>query len=306
MGSVGELKGILDRMFFKGTVRRMGNDNQYKYSLAMFVVGFFEHQVDRMESSFANNVYEYFDNKFFNELGSQKIPQLRTVPIEKSIDVKHRVEPYDRILDILGRRKGPFATANCICRQVETMVKDGCKLKNAGSGCLLFGRTALHYMELGIAKEINKKEALDLVNRAMETGLVVQPVNTINPTGICFCCGCCCGLLRSAKRHPKPVQLFASNFYANLDGSKCNECKKCLKRCQMDAIIALKANFSIDLDRCIGCGVCVPTCPQKALRLEAKETLKVPYDNVKKLYLNILKSRFGLLKSLKILAKNLF
>jgi len=39
----------------------------------------------------------------------------------------------------------------------------------------------------------------------------------------------------------------------------------------MEAIQMEDGSAVINLDRCIGCGLCVPTCDVKAIRLQAKE-----------------------------------
>jgi electron transport complex protein RnfB len=42
------------------------------------------------------------------------------------------------------------------------------------------------------------------------------------------------------------------------------------------------------LNRCIGCGVCVPTCPQDAIKLRKKEEEIVPPKNTAATYMAIM------------------
>jgi ferredoxin len=44
----------------------------------------------------------------------------------------------------------------------------------------------------------------------------------------------------------------------------------------MDAVVLVDAVATVDLGRCIGCGVCVPTCPESALSLVNKAYEMVP------------------------------
>jgi formate hydrogenlyase subunit 6/NADH:ubiquinone oxidoreductase subunit I len=44
---------------------------------------------------------------------------------------------------------------------------------------------------------------------------------------------------------------------------------------------------NINLDRCIGCGVCIANCPSDALELKTKEKLHVPPKNSEELYSQI-------------------
>ncbi len=46
-------------------------------------------------------------------------------------------------------------------------------------------------------------------------------------------------------------------------------------------------------DRCIGCGLCVTTCPSGAMRLKEKAAPKTPPDDTKALYMKLLKERYG-------------
>ncbi len=60
----------------------------------------------------------------------------------------------------------------------------------------------------------------------------------------------------------------------------------------MDAV-TIDEVAAIDRDRCIGCGLCVPTCEYEAIRLvEKEETEKwVPPKNIVETYINIAQER---------------
>lgn len=55
---------------------------------------------------------------------------------------------------------------------------------------------------------------------------------------------------------------------------KCIACKKCAKRCPVDAISMLKGKAVIDDHICIYCGKCVKVCPVHAV-LEDREKVKL-------------------------------
>jgi ferredoxin len=150
--------------------------------------------------------------------------------------------------------------------------------------CLVLGSVADYIVQTGRGRRISQGEMLDILQRADESGLVLQPDNAQDPLFMCTCCGCCCGILRSLKRDPHPARMASSPFYARLDTTSCNGCGLCAKRCQMDAIRVCDEKAVLDEDRCIGCGLCVRTCPHDCLSLVHKppaETPRVPKDHVR-------------------------
>jgi ferredoxin len=46
---------------------------------------------------------------------------------------------------------------------------------------------------------------------------------------------------------------------------KCVSCKKCVKKCPVDAISMMTGKARVDHDGCINCGKCVKVCPVKAI-----------------------------------------
>jgi Fe-S-cluster-containing hydrogenase component 2 len=73
----------------------------------------------------------------------------------------------------------------------------------------------------------------------------------------------------------------------------------------MDALRSADGATAVDLDRCIGCGACVGTCPSGAVRLRAKPQETVPPKDLKELYGKIMAERFGVLGTAKRIGKAL-
>ncbi len=64
---------------------------------------------------------------------------------------------------------------------------------------------------------------------------------------------------------------------------KCIACKKCIKKCPVDAISMFKGKAVIDDQMCIYCGKCVKVCPVHAV-LKDKEKLEIDVKkNIKSL-----------------------
>jgi ferredoxin len=107
------------------------------------------------------------------------------------------------------------------------------------------------------------------------------------------------------KSLPKPVDFWASNFYAVIDSDLCNGCGICEKRCQVRAVrVSEKRQLaSIDLNRCLGCGVCVPACPANAISLQKKAAEVKPPQTREELYDIIMSHKKGTLGKLKVTGK---
>jgi electron transport complex protein RnfB len=251
---------------------------QPEYMLMQFVVGFWEAQVNRLDAELVKDFEEYLPLMGTPE-GWGLAPQLRTVPVGRSIPVEHHILPYENA-EAIVRSHQTFAVADCICRKEMRILGHDCG--KPLQTCLAFDSAADHFVRAGRGIEISLEDALAILQRAEETGLVLQPGNDQHPSNICACCGCCCGVLRTLKRHPKPGSLVVSPFTARLDESSCTGCSICVERCQMEAI-RMDSTAVLEEDRCIGCGLCVSTCPSDALRLERKSAQiqrKVPRNIV--------------------------
>ena len=48
-------------------------------------------------------------------------------------------------------------------------------------------------------------------------------------------------------------------------------------RCQMEAISLDDGHAVLNLDHCIGCGLCITTCPTESLSLVRKPDMEQPY-----------------------------
>ena len=285
-----ELEGALDHMVEKGAITGMKKAERKLYWLMLFAVGMYEAQVDRLTKDFARDAKLYLDGEFGTEMYRSEIPQLRTVPVRQSIATpeKYSVSSYDDIRSIIENVGGPIAVINCICRQVRDLIGETCARTDLRETCIVFRGAADAVTSAGIGRFVTKDEALAILDKAQEAGLVLQPENTQHPSYVCCCCGDCCGILTTVKRFPYPAELYATNYYAEIDPDLCTGCGICVSRCQLDAITIPDAVAVIDLDRCIGCGNCVACCEFGAARLRKKETETVPPERTSDLYTKIM------------------
>ena len=298
------LGAALDGMAERGLIQRAATKRGVLYGKAPLVIGFYESQVNRLTPEFQRDVERYGDEGFGAALAAHT-PQLRTVPINEPIPFERAVGRYDDIRAFVRASPGPFAVMNCICQQGKDLLGQPCKQTHDREHCLTIGMAAESLAERGTARLITKDQMLGFLDRADREGLVVEPQNTQDPIFICCCCGCCCGVLTAAKKLPHPASAFATNYHAAVDAAACNACLICEDRCQMGAIACEDGTAAVNLDRCIGCGLCVTACPTEAIRLALKPDAHVPPKDMGRLYGRMYRERFGALAVAEAVAKRL-
>jgi Pyruvate/2-oxoacid:ferredoxin oxidoreductase delta subunit len=289
------LESILDRMVAKGAILGRGRGDRKRYGKAQLAVGMYEFQVDRLTKELQQDVDQYFQEGFGEAFHGPKTGQMRTIPIGARFVPDRQVGRYDDARQLIEGTKGPIAIMNCVCRQGKELTGEPCRQTDARRVCMTFKGAARHLVDEGTAQVVTRAEALALAVKAEEDGMVLQPENTQDPLFMCFCCGCCCGVLTTAKRFPRPAEYLQANFRAVVDPELCTECETCHSRCPMDALDSSNGATRVDHHRCIGCGLCVTTCPSEALQLVAKEQEIVPPRDQMALYKKILVERFGFL-----------
>jgi ferredoxin len=270
----------LETMARKGLIFSMASEKgPTRYRALQYVIGIWEFHVNDLDVALIRNMNEYIPS-LFNVQIWKKAPQLRAIPVGRSINTQLRVLPYEKVEALVeGQKK--FVVAPCICRREHEMVGQGCDKPQ--ETCLVFGIAADYYERNGLGRVIDKQETLDILRKADEAGLVLQPSNAKEIVNICCCCGCCCQVLNNLKRHPKPASYFSSPFVATTRPDTCQGCGVCVDRCQMEALCLVDDKAVLDVDRCIGCGLCVSTCPTGSLTLVRKpepEQPKVPKNMV--------------------------
>ncbi len=304
-----ELERILDRLAGKGSIlggpafaRR---DGSKRYSKAPLAIGVYELQVDRLTPELEADMTRYAEEAFAGALLTGKTTQLRAVPVDARFVPERRVGRYDDARALLHGSRGPFAVLNCVCRQGRDLLGEPCRQTQVRRTCLALRSVARSVVALGTGVEVTRRDALALLEQAEREAMVLQPANTRDPLFMCFCCGCCCGMLRAAKLFPRPAEYLQSNYQALVVAELCNDCRTCRSRCPMEALGGDDGVAVVDLDRCIGCGLCASACPQGAIRLAAKARPRVPPRDRNALYLRLLRERFGLLGAARMIGKAL-
>jgi ferredoxin len=308
--SVEGLRQLLDRMMRKGVILTVeeGYDETHYCNAAFGMGGIFNFQLNCLTKDLLTDYHQYQAERRTKERPRTGggLP-LRTIPVEKSIPVpeKYHVSDYDSVRKLVEEARGKISVANCICRLTSQILGDGCQKTDLIEACLMIGPDhARRHVDMGIGRYVTKEEAFEILDKAQKDGLVLQPENSQRPDTICICCGDCCVLLKMLNQHPRPAEMYVTNFYAEVDRELCLGCNICARKCQLNAI-TINGVAEVNLDRCIGCGNCVALCPQEAMKLVKKEPEKVPLKDKDTVNMKALADRVGSWNMLKIRMKML-
>ncbi|MBW2650055.1 MAG: 4Fe-4S binding protein [Deltaproteobacteria bacterium] len=277
-GSLGE---ILDRMAKRGTVFTMQKPGRERvYSLLPVLVGFAETPYwagkdTETTRNLAPLWLKYREEAFGEEL-ARGMPAVRVIPVSESLKDESEILPFDVIKSKLDE-VSYLAVGHCPCRQIMRYTGKGCD--HTLENCLHFGSMGRYIVEQGMAREITREEALEILTQADEEGLVHVCDNLEGPIStLCNCCSCCCVFLQTKRQRGLHV-LSSSSYVSQVDDDICAGCGTCEDRCPVDAIEVSDDDIAVvNGDLCIGCGVCTPTCPTGAIGLIQREGAKPPPD----------------------------
>ena len=304
--STEKLAAVLDGIQKKGGLESKVKHGRMHYGNAPLVVGMYEFQLERLTPAFIKDFKTYTGGKKFGiEFLSTELPQMRTIPVEKSIRPQHHISTFDAVTTLLRLAEPPFVIIECICRKKKALAGEPCKVTDRKETCLAIGHMAQLVLAVGAGREIDREEMTAIIAENQKQGLVLQPSNSEKAEFICSCCGCCCGMLDVHKRLPKPLEFWATNFHAFVDSDACDGCGACEKRCQVGAVGVPEKKHPavVDPDRCLGCGLCVPTCPKNAISLRRNPTQTRPPETREDLYDIIMAKKKGRLGKIKLTGK---
>lgn len=298
------LSEILDTLQIKGGIETQIKNGAKHYCNAPLLVGMYELQVNRLTPQFLSDFDQYTsDPKFGVAFLSTELPQMRTIPIGEKVKISSDVGTFDEVVSLVMQSNGKLTIVPCICREKKKIQGQSCHITDRKETCLAIGDFAELAAANHIGRAIDRDEAVSILEKNQKDGLVFQPSNTQQASFICSCCGCCCGMLNIHKKLPKPVDFWASNYFAVVDHGICEGCGKCKKKCQVNAVAISEKKAKIDLHRCIGCGLCTQVCPPSAITLEKKSNPVVPPFDREALYDILMAQKKGPLGKLKVAGK---
>jgi ferredoxin len=272
---VEELITHCEAMADKGLVYAYESKGRHFYMLFPTAPGLFEFplmKVGRLDLPFdrlGELWHEYYQDGWGEEMTGTTTHMGRVIPIQEAVEAHQTVLAYEQVAGYLDKAKY-ISVQDCPCR----VSKRACDAPI--DVCLALDYGAKFLAERGMGRLIDRDEALSVLNRARDAGLVHMTSNTLDKVEfICNCCPCCCGLLGTVTRLGAASAKVASNFHAVVDADECLACALCEDACPVDAI-SMAEVAEVDQERCIGCGVCVTRCESGALALVRRDATHEP------------------------------
>ncbi|UCE45088.1 MAG: 4Fe-4S binding protein [Methanobacteriota archaeon] len=263
----------LEEFYKRGFVLRKESTDGMVYALVNDLLDFLLHDklvFDRLSDAGLKNHFLDLCNELFEKELSQHpslselaVPRARVIPVEKMIPMKWgEVLPLEKISTVLESAT-VIAQTECTCRVMAR------NCDNPTDVCIIFNDFANIFIDRGVAQKITKEEAISILEKCEELGLV-HSLNNSDSTGLeflCNCCTCCCMVLRGMALMGKEDICFKSRYLSKPNSEKCTACGICVDRCQFDAISIKNDKAIIDEDKCFGCGLCASGCPEEAIEL---------------------------------------
>lgn len=295
-----EARARLESLADKGVVFAREKDGVWGYALLPVMPGIFEFPymkgLDTETRERLTPLWKSYLPKLSREFGTPEVSFSRIVPIQEEVESQPGVLPYDKVYDMIDKAK-VVGIGRCACRELEQ------KCDAPREACMLFDETCTYLVERGFGRYLTKEEMKEKLREFDRAGLVHQ-INNVQErlTFVCNCCPCCCGLLRASLEWGNPNVFTSSGFVPENDPDLCTGCGICAdERCPVGAISIEEDTAVVDEPRCIGCGLCVTGCPNRAMSLRKKAEAVTPPTTTAEMGMRILQRKGKLERFLELL-----
>jgi ferredoxin len=192
--------------------------------------------------------------------------RLVNVQQEIRIDDLEQVIPYAQAREIVLQNPDHIVALDCPCRTVRP---NPCQPVDV---CLIVGEPFASFVSEHHphrSRWVSQAEAAEILHAEHERGHVHHAFFKDAMLGrfyaICNCCSCCCGAMQ-AHRNGTPM-LASSGYVSQVQVEQCVGCGICVEYCQFGALSLNGGHVIVDTAACMGCGACVTKCTRQALSL---------------------------------------
>lgn len=294
-----ELDKQLTAMAQRGVVLDLSREDRRYYALPPVVIGFFEYtfmrareDVPLAELARLFDAYMHDDDRFAHSVFQGQTQLGRALIREEALPENDYSEVLDweRASAVIGEASA-LSVSLCSCRHKAMHLEKACA--RPMETCLTLNTGAETMIRMGSGRRITRSEAFDILAQAKAAGLAQVADNVQRePSYICNCCGCCCGMMQAIRTFDLRGAIVTSNWLMHADRALCKGCAKCVKACPVQAIhlVVEKVDgknrgwVQVDENLCLGCGVCASTCDKGAITFQPRAqrvyTPETMYDRV--------------------------
>lgn len=210
---------------------------------------------------------QFMDTEWPDFIGkfSQMLPGavLRVIPVNVTIEPDPRVLAFEDVRAMIAAARN-VAVTRCSCRAIDGACGQPVEV------CIQLDRAADYAIERGTGRALGKEEAVEMLEKCEQQGLVHVAENKQSlGMVICNCCSDCCINWTTIRTG---VGKFAapSRFRAEVIEEDCNGCELCLERCFFDAMTmdGERRVAVVHDEKCMGCGLCAVVCAPVAISMK--------------------------------------
>jgi len=262
-----EVQQMLDTLFRKGLVFKKRKPEGTIYRMCRDLMQFHDASILWPEAprSFLDLWNRYMQEEWpaFSETVEKMLPKpvTRIVPVNVSVDAKQAILAFEDVKQMV-EAAGTVAVTNCTCRLIAQ------KCDRPVEICMQLGKAGEYSIERGTGRSLSTDEAIELLKKAEEAGLIHVTMNRAADTHfICNCCNdCCMTFPMLIERQLKMCD--PSRFAARIAAESCTGCGECVERCYFGALTLGDEVAVIDEEACMGCGLCRVVCSEDAITME--------------------------------------
>jgi len=287
---VQEVEEVLEKLSQKGFLYKQKTpDNKIGY--AFIQIGFGIPQIFYWKGELTEKVKEialplakYLGKGAKIIRGTDTTRLYRYVPVNQVVNqALQAVFPFDMMTEVVKKARR-IAVTYCPCRQTARLLKDY-QCRHSLEVCIKFNQLADFVLENGLGREISAAEALEIIRKSEEEGLIHFVDNCQEEIQHnCNCCSCCCWNVMPIKKRLVPRDYIMATYYLRTtEENECIGCGQCAEDCPLEIITMENDHPVVDESVCIGCGVCILHCPTGAAKLKKKGD-QVPFKDFKTLH----------------------
>lgn len=276
-----ECAAILEELAGRGLLMRVRRGGVPYYHQLAEAHGIWEYRLLEVPSAEYTTIHSsQWGADIIEQLFNAETPFYYAIPVNKEVVTDEEILPYDDYEKIIARNT-IIAVSDCQCRLSHETIGEEDPGNHPMETCITTGEQAEYYIENGIGRQIDQTEALAILKRSVEAGMVLQSAWTKDTEVICSCHGDCCDILMSyvalgddyAKLNSS---INVSHYNLVYDKEACTQCGACSERCPLFAVTMDEDGYPSTGLTCIRCGQCGTVCPAGARKLTAKDAESIP------------------------------